>query len=224
MGIVYRGWDTLLQRAVAIKLVKPDQSEKANRDSPRVQCLGADPARSYCTGLQYWRVAQRHELSGFATDDRGSLSELLADHMLSTREAATIVLAIAKGLAAAHAAGLIHRDVKPANILFDEPGGRAKLTDFGLVRAAQGRVLTQTQTDLICGTPEYMSPEQAHQPDRIDERSDIYSLGITLYECLTGVPPYRGRPLDILNQHRLGDPTPPSRLNRSIHAISKRFA
>ncbi len=129
-----------------------------------------------------------------------------------------------QGLAAAHAAGLIHRDVKPANVLFDEPGGRAKLTDFGLVRASQTQELTQTQTDFICGTPEYMSPEQAHQPDRVDARSDVYSLGITLYECLTGVPPYRGRPLDILNQHRLGDPTPPSRLNRNIPAISKRYA
>ncbi len=98
----------------------------------------------------------------------GSLSELLADHLLSPREAATIVLAIAKGWRLPMQRDIIHRDVKPANVLFDEPGGRAKLTDFGLVRASQTQVLTQTQTDLICGTPEYMSPEQAHQPDRVD--------------------------------------------------------
>lgn len=217
MGIVYRGWDTLLNRAVAIKLVKPDQSEKA-RHRFRRECLALAQIQHdhivpvYSTGplpngMSYLVLPL---MTG------GSLSELLADHSLSTRDAATIVCSIARGLDAAHAAGLIHRDVKPANILFDEPGGRAKLTDFGLVRAAHGEGLTQTQTDLICGTPEYMSPEQAHQPDRIDARSDIYSLGITLYECLTGVPPYRGRPMDILNQHRLGDPMSPSRLNRNI--------
>jgi serine/threonine protein kinase len=217
MGIVYRGWDSLLNRAVAIKLLKPDQSEKANQRF-----------RRECNALA--QIQHDHIVPVYSTGSLpngmnylvlplmtgGSLSELLADRLLSTREAATIILSIAKGLAAAHSAGLIHRDVKPANILFDEPGGRAKLTDFGLVRAAQGQVLTQTQTDLICGTPEYMSPEQANQPDRIDARSDLYSLGITLYECLTGVLPYRGRPLDILNQHRLGDPTSPSRLNRNI--------
>lgn len=217
MGIVYRGWDTQLQRAVAIKLVKPDQFEKNNQKFRR-ECSALAQIQHdhivpvYSTGLLPGGMS--YLVLPLMTG--GSLSELLAENLLSPREAATIVLSIAKGLAAAHAAGLIHRDVKPANILFDEPGGRAKLTDFGLVRAAQSQVLTQTQSDLICGTPEYMSPEQAHQPDRVDARSDIYSLGITLYECLTGVPPYRGRPLDILNQHRLGDPTPPSRLNRNI--------
>ncbi len=217
MGIVYRGWDTLLHRAVAIKLVKPDQSERANQRFRRecnalaqiqhdhiVPVYSSGPLPG---GLSYLVLPL---MTG------GSLSEMLADRLLSTREAATIILSIAKGLAAAHAAGLIHRDVKPANILFDEPGGRARLTDFGLVRALEGQALTQTQSDWICGTPEYMSPEQSHQPDRVDARSDIYSLGISLYECLTGVPPYRGRPLDILNQHRLGEPTPPSRLNRTI--------
>ena len=217
MGIVYRGWDTLLNRAVAIKLVKSDQSENA-RQRFRRECHALAQIQNDHIVPVYSTGPLPNGMSYLVLPLMigGSLSELLADHLLSTRDAATIICSIAKGLAAAHAAGLIHRDVKPANILFDEPGGRAKLTDFGLVRAAQGQVLTQTQTDLICGTPEYMSPEQAHHPDRIDARSDIYSLGITLYECLTGVPPYRGQPLDILNQHRLGDLTSPSRLNRNI--------
>ncbi len=215
MGIVYRGWDTLLGRAVAIKVVKPDQSDQANQRFRR-ECLALAQIQHdhivpvYSTGplpngMSYLVLPL---MTG------GSLSELLADHLLPTRQAAEIVHAVACGLSAAHAVGLIHRDVKPANVLFDEPGGRPRLTDFGLVRMQQDQRLTQS--DLICGTPEYMSPEQAFQPDRIDARSDVYSLGITLYQCLTGAPPYRGHPLDILNQHRIGDVMAPSRLNRQI--------
>src|SRR5260370_23692276 len=121
---------------------------------------------------------------------------------LDSKEAAHIAGQVADGLAAAHRAGLVHRDIKPANILLEtwnaEDGTRnrealctpssplrALLTDFGLVRVAAQPGGT-TQDGAIPGTPEYMSPEQVRTPDRIDTRSDIYSLGVTLYEALTG--------------------------------------
>ncbi len=129
MGIVYRGWDTQLQRAVAIKLVKPDQSEIANQRFRRecnalAQIQHDNIVPVYSTG----QLPGGMSYLVLPLMTGGSLSELLAHRALSTREAAKIIRSIAQGLAAAHAAGLIHRDVKPANILFDEPEGRAKLT------------------------------------------------------------------------------------------------
>ena len=135
---------------------------------------------------------------------------------MEPEESAEYIRQIADALATAHAAGLIHRDVKPDNILLDSIDQRAKITDFGLVRIVQEGTLTMA--DVLCGTPEYMSPEQASLGDRIDHRSDIYSLGITLYECLTGATPFRGRPLEVIDQHRLTFPVAPSRLNRKTPA------
>lgn len=144
----------------------------------------------------------------------GSLRERISANPISTNETAQIIFQIASALAAAHAVGLVHRDVKPANILLDVQDGRAKLTDFGLVYAENEETLTQADT--ICGTPEYMSPEQAGRHQELDGRSDLYSLGVTLYECLTGRVPFHGHPLDILEQHRSADPVLPSRLNHEI--------
>src|SRR5262249_27999519 len=104
---------------------------------------------------------------------------------LDPREAAGIALQVAEGLAAAHAAGLIHRDIKPGSILLDPATGRAKIVDFGLARAAADPARL-TREGTAPGTPEYMSPEQVDAPGRVDERADVYGLGVTLYEALTG--------------------------------------
>src|SRR5262249_10585346 len=107
---------------------------------------------------------------------------------LGVQEVLRIGIQVARGLAAAHQHGLIHRDVKPANILLENGVQRVKLTDFGLARAADDASLTQS--GLIAGTPAYMSPEQAAgQP--VDARSDLFSLGSVLYELCTGRPPFR---------------------------------
>ena len=145
-----------------------------------------------------------------------SLRDRLLRSPINGRDAAKIIQQVAQGLAIAHEAGLIHRDIKPANILLDDQDGQAKLADFGLVRTRDDATLTQH--DILCGTPEYMSPEQAVNPgkDGHDHRSDIYSLGVTLYECLAGIPPFRGEPLAIIDQHRSVEPIRPSRLNPSI--------
>ena len=143
-----------------------------------------------------------------------SLRKRLRDGPLESVEAATIVRQIASGLEAAHRAGLIHRDVKSSNILLDDYDRKAKLADFGLVRNDSDHTLTHQ--DIVCGTPEYMSPEQASDPSLTDVRADIYSLGIVLYECLVGHTPFRGKPLQIIEQHRLSDPVSPNRINASI--------
>jgi tetratricopeptide (TPR) repeat protein len=106
---------------------------------------------------------------------------------------------------------MVHRDVKPGNILINDSDNRAMLTDFGLARSNTDQTLTQI--NVLCGTPAYMSPEQASGNDEPKPTTDIYSLGITLYECLTGTTPFRGQPLQILQQHQEVSPVVPSRLN-----------
>ncbi len=215
MGVVYRGWDLSLNRPIAIKVVKPDQSEKSRqrfrRESQALALIQHDHIVSiFATG----RSQEGMDYLVMPLLTGGSLKELLADRPLPPREAATIVMQIATGLAAAHLVGLVHRDVKPANIMFETSGGRAKLMDFGLVRSDTESGLTQA--DVICGTPEYMSPEQVRDTENVDARSDIYSLGVTLYECLTGVPPFRGQPLEVLKQHCEDHPIDLTRLNSKI--------
>lgn len=215
MGVVYRGRDQRLGRAVAVKFLRQFDGgpgvERFLRESRAAARLSHDHlVPVYSSGLardgRPWLVMPLIEGE--------SLRERIAHGTLESRVAASITREIAIGLAAVHAAGLVHRDVKPANILLDRQDGRAKLTDFGLVRAETDATLTGT--NVLCGTPEYMSPEQASDPASRDPRTDIYSLGITLYECLTGSTPFRGRPLDVLEQHRSADPAPPSQLNRLV--------
>ena len=115
----------------------------------------------------------------------------------------------AAGLAAAHEKGLIHRDIKPGNILLDKSGQRVKLTDFGLARAAEDVRLTRS--GLVAGTPLYMSPEQA-TGEELDARSDLFSLGVVLYELASGVPPFNGKtPLAVLKQVTEEQPPRPLR-------------
>ncbi len=135
---------------------------------------------------------------------------------------------MALGLEAAHSVGLIHRDIKPSNILLDLATGRAKIMDFGLWRSVDAAGLT-LEGELL-GTPAYMSPEQIRQPDAIDVRSDVYSLGATLYEALTGTEPFRGTTHGVLLQVLHEEPRRPRLLNEAVpldleticlHALAK---
>jgi hypothetical protein len=218
MGIVFRGYDPALERTVALKVLRPDRADpKARQRLVREAQLAAsfrhdNVVHVYAVvdppdGLPYLVMEY---LSG------PSLARSLhTDDRLDPWVAAAIMAQVADGLEALHRAGLIHRDVKPGNIILDPATGRAKLTDFGLAR--RGTLAgSLTQEGILAGTPAYMSPEQARGDESLDARSDLYSLGATLYECLTGEAVFRGTPLMILQQVLHDGPRPPRRLNEAI--------
>jgi WD40 repeat protein len=218
MGIVLRAYDEELQRIVALKVLPPYRAEA------RARARFVREARA-AAGLNHENVVPVHAV---ANPPEGTpylvmqyvegptlRQRIQAEGRLDPQEAAQIGLQVALGLAAAHRAGLVHRDIKPANIILESATGRAKITDFGLVRTTALPGGT-TQEGTIPGTPEYMSPEQVREPDRIDARSDIYSLGVTVYEALTATVPFHGVPHMVFQQVLSDEPRPPRRLNDSI--------
>ncbi|MFO1022974.1 MAG: serine/threonine-protein kinase [Planctomycetales bacterium] len=204
MGVVFEAFDTKLQRSVALKVLDP---ELVGDETARQRfCREARAAAS----ITHENVVAVHQVER-AGGDNGipylvmqlitgeSLEQrLLSEEKLPFREIVRITMQAAHGLAAAHAQGLIHRDIKPGNILLEPPHDRVKLTDFGLARAAEDVKLTRTGA--VTGTPLYMAPEQA-MGEQADHRSDLFSLGAILYEMCTGQPPFTGNSaLAILKQ------------------------
>lgn len=197
MAIVYRGRDARLKRGVAVKLLPPDlafradirsrflrEAETAARLShPNIVPIYSVDERD---GLVYFVMALVH---GESVGDR-----IRRTGAMSIADTRRIVREVADALATAHANGVVHRDIKPDNILLDEQSGRAMVTDFGIARAAseEGGGSRLTATGAAIGTPAYMSPEQCLGDRDIDGRSDLYSLGAVAYQMLTGEPPFSG--------------------------------
>jgi WD40 repeat protein len=194
MGIVLEALDRCLQRRVAIKVLNP---EFASNETARQRFIREARAAAAVT---HENVVAIHQVDHDEDADLPFLvmqlisGTSLEDHVEATGPLPLVdILRIgaqaAAGLAAAHRQGLIHRDIKPANILLESDLQRAKLTDFGLARAAEDVRLTQT--GFVPGTPLYMAPEQA-RGDEVDHRADLFSLGSVLYVMCTGRPPFKG--------------------------------
>lgn len=203
MGVVLEAFDSKLQRHVAIKVLDPDL---ANDDLARQRfCREARAAAS----VTHENVVAVHQVERSGEEGLPYLvMQLIAGETLEQRlkrekklpvkEIVRIGMQAASGLAAAHAQGLIHRDVKPGNILLEPPHDRVKLTDFGLARIVEDVKLTST--GFVTGTPLYMAPEQA-LGEEADPRSDLFSLGAILYEAASGQTPFTGNSaLAILKQ------------------------
>ncbi len=208
MGTVYLARDPRLGRDVAIKVLRPkfylDDPEFSTRFDREARTVASLSYRSIVPIYEYgddgeWRYFVMPYMVG------GNLWELLEKGPLSLEEAARIVERIGTALDIAHSKGIYHRDIKPGNILFDEYGD-AFLSDFGIVKLDED-LEALTLTGATLGTPHYMSPEQVDNKD-VDGRSDIYALGVVLYEMLSGQKPYtHDSPHRLLIMH-LVDPIP----------------
>lgn len=143
------------------------------------------------------------------------LRELIAEHQIAPERAVRITVAICDALEHLHAHGVVHRDLKPENVMIGEDD-RIKLIDFGIAANAGSRRLTFANFSSTLGTPDYIAPEQV-KGKRGDARTDIYALGVMLYEMLTGKVPFRGaNPFTVMNERLLNDPEPPRHLNPDI--------
>ena len=216
-GAVFRAADVMLGRTVAIKI--PHLADLTN--SQEVERFMRE-ARSVAQ-LHHPGIVPVHEV-GYAEGVPYLVSEFvegitLADRLtagpFAPRDAAELVAAVADALEYAHGKGVIHRDVKPSNIMFT-PEGRPRLMDFGMAKR-EGGELTMTTEGQVLGTPAYMSPEQARgEARRVDGRSDVYSAGVVLYQLLCGELPFRGNGRMVLHQVIHEEPPPPRRIHDRV--------
>jgi tRNA A-37 threonylcarbamoyl transferase component Bud32 len=222
LGVVYKARQIKLNRLVALKILLP--GEFAGPDERVRFRAEADILASlrHPNIVQVFDVGE-HQGRPYLTMElvEGSLKERLAGAPLSARQAAELLLLLARAVQAAHDAGIIHRDLKPANVLL-APGeeafpGTPKISDFNLAKRV-GPDGNHTRTGLLLGTPAYMAPEQAAgTPRSVGPAADIHALGVILYEILTGRPPYRGEStLDTLQQVQHRDPVPPRQLQPRV--------
>jgi len=190
MGVVYKAEDTKLKRRVALKFLPPEVThipEVKERFMREAQAAAALDHPNICTVYEFDEAEDKSFIS-MAYIDGQSLKKKIESGPLELDEALCIATQVAEGLQIAHKKGVMHRDIKSANIMVTEKG-QVKIMDFGLARMTGGTLLTQEGTAM--GTIAYMSPEQA-QGKEVDHRTDIWSFGVVLYEMLTGELPFKG--------------------------------
>ena len=208
VGQVWRATDLILQRRVAVKLLRPEYA-----DHPETLSRFQAEAR-HAGSLAHPAIAQVYDYGDNPYEgppylvmelvDGPSLADVLAVEPVTPAYALDVLAKAASGLAAAHQAGVVHRDIKPGNILLGQDG-QVKITDFGIAFALGSAPVTDP--GLVMGTTQYLAPERIAGGSGTPA-ADLYSLGIVMHECLTGVPPYEGTPAEVMAGH-LYVPLPP---------------
>ena len=222
MAEVYRARDIRLDRIVAIKTLRADLARdqifqaRFRREAQSAASLNHpsivavyDTGEDMATGLPVPYIVMEY------VDGRTVRDLLQEGHRLLPERSLEIIDGVLRALDYSHQAGIVHRDIKPGNVMVTR-NGDVKVMDFGIARAMSDAQATMTQTAQVIGTAQYLSPEQA-RGERVDSRSDLYSTGCLLYELLTGRPPFTGdSPVAIAYQHVRENPVPPSRVDPEV--------
>ena len=218
MGVVYKARDPLIDRVVAIKTINLNQAleEREEYEARFYQEARAAGRLSHHNIVTIYDVGKSGDIAYIAMEflEGRELRDVLNERSgMPIPEILDIVGQVAHGLYYAHEHGIVHRDVKPSNIMIQKDG-HVKITDFGIARMASAAV--RTQTGMVLGSPKYMSPEQV-MGKLTDQRSDIFSLGVMLYEMLTGRPPFSGENVNaIMYQTLNATPPQPSSVNPAV--------
>jgi serine/threonine protein kinase len=216
MGVVYKAMDTRLQRSVALKFLRPHlvpNADAKRRFMREAQAASALEHNNICTIYEVDETPDGQMYLAMRFYEGETLADRIARGAMPAGEAIAIASQVASGLARAHAAGIVHRDIKPANLLLCTDG-TVKILDFGLTKHVNET--RYTQHGAVLGTVAYMSPEQA-RGDAVDARSDVWALGVILYEMLTGQLPFRGgNDAAVLNAIASADAGHPSAENVAV--------
>jgi eukaryotic-like serine/threonine-protein kinase len=224
MAEVYRARDLRLDRIVAVKTLREDLARdqtfqaRFRREAQSAASLNHPSIVAvYDTGEDSTSMSHVPFIVMEYVDGRTIRDLLRDDRRLLPERALEITDGVLRALDYSHRAGIVHRDIKPGNVMLNRQG-EIKVMDFGIARAVADTQATMTQTAQVIGTAQYLSPEQA-RGERVDARSDLYSVGCLLYELLTGRPPFTGdSPVAIAYQHVREAPVPPSRVDPDLPA------
>ncbi len=220
MGVVYRAYDPQIDRVVALKVLRPDRISSetfVQRFFKEARAIGR---LSHPYIVTVYDVGHDHDTIYIAMEllEGKPLNEIFADNVFGINDIVQIGAQIAETLNYAHNKGIIHRDIKPTNIVLTNEG-HVKITDFGIARIEDPMATQQTQAGEILGTPSYMSPEQV-RGEIVDGRSDLYSLGVLIYEFVTGKRPFTGETMASVFQSITQDrPIDPARVNPKIPKV-----
>ena len=217
MGVVYKARHIPLDRLVAIKMIisgahaSDDQVQRFQKEAEAAAHL------KHPNIVSVYEVGEHDGLPYFSLEfvDGPSMAELMSETTMSAKEAAQILLPVARAIEYSHEMGVLHRDLKPQNILIT-PDGAPKVADFGLAKRLDSTE-SQTMTGVVVGTPGYLAPEQASDTKKVGKHTDVYALGCILYYLMTGRPPFKGpTPVETIRQLLFSEPLPPSQLQEAL--------